>query len=484
MASNPIKNIAIIGGGITGLAAAHHINTSTPGIPIELFEASKRLGGVLFTEPVDGFLVEHSADMFTTVEPAGMDLCRSIGIDKHLIGTNSEFQRAFIASGDGLEPVPKGLNLMSPTDLDAIRSTPLLSEAGRKRFLEEETIPSRYAEASSPRELIDESLESFAIRRFGQEAFEKIIQPLVGGIYTADPAKLGMKSTLPQYLEMEKDHGSIIKAIQARMNERQLKTGNRDAIEGQSSGARYHLFVAPKQGMSSLIQAIESQLTNVQFSLGQTITQVERSSAGWILRNQQGMEKFFSHLIVTCPSPVAAKLLSDADPQLAGLLRQITFASSAVVVQGYRRTAIDHPLNGFGLVVPRSEGRSILAASFSSIKFNGRAPEDSVLIRSFLGGGCQSELLEYDDQRLVELSYADLKDLLKVSGSPLFQKVIRWNESMPQYHVGHVELVDEIESRESKIQGLAIAGKCYRGVGIPACIRSGQRAANKILADY
>ena len=458
--------IAIVGGGITGLAAAHRIGELNPGLKIDLFEATDRPGGVLHTERQGDFLVEHSADMFTTMDDAALKLCERLGIADDLIGTNEGFQKAFILQQNELVPVPPGLNLMSPSDLDAIRQTPLLSDEGKQRFLEEENVPAKP-------EYSDESLFDFATRRFGIEAYEKIIQPLVGGIYTADPKKLSMRATLDRYLQMEQKFGSVIRAVAQNKQARESK---------QTSGARYNLFVAPRLGMKSLINRLREQIPDNSIHFDTPVSRIEKRGSEWVLE-VDGKAHEYSAVILTCPPDIAAKLIEPIDKDLSEALKQITCASSAIVVQGFERAQVGHALDGFGFVVPLVEKRKILAGSFSSVKFSGRAADEHVLMRSFVGGACQPELLQHNDQEVTNIVNEELQSILKIDGQPLFEKVVRWNNSMPQYHVGHVDLVANIEQQVQGIPGLAIAGKAYKGVGIPACVASAENAAEAILSS-
>ena len=461
-----------MGGGITGLAAAHHLEELNPDVEIDLFESDTRVGGVLQTEFSGGFLVEHSADMFTTRERAAIDLCERIGFADQLLETNRQHQRAFIAAGSKLVPVPRGLNLMTPSDLDAIRTTTLLSDDGKRRFLEEEKIPARTGD-------VDESLKAFAVRRFGKEAYEKIIQPLVGGIYTADPEKLSLQATLPQYHAMEKESVSIIAACRKA-------AGKGTSKEAKTSGARYNLFLAPRKGMGSLVEALANRLQRTSIRLDSRVTRVscnvDGNIANWSLTSQGKVMGSYAAVIATSPASDVAGCLDSRYAGLKQRLSEIRTASSAIVIHGFDRKQVCHPLDGFGFVVPLSEQRKILASSFSSIKFSGRCPEADVLIRSFVGGGCQAELLEHPDDEINEMALKELQELIGVR-QPSFSRLIRWNDSMPQYHLGHLTRVKQIEDEVNGIPGLELAGKWLRGVGIPACIESGENAATR-CHDY
>lgn len=463
------RRVAVIGGGISGLSAAHRLRELAPETQITLLEASDRLGGVLGTERRDGFLVERSADMFTTREPWALDLCQRLGIADQLIATNQAQRRAYVVHRGQLVEIPEGFTLMSPAKIRPVLDTPLLSWQGKVRLAGEYFIPPQ-------RDQADESLTSFATRRFGREAFERLIQPIVGGIYTADPDKLSLAATLPQFLEMEREHGSVIRATrrQQRMA-RQRET---------SSGARYGLFVAPRDGMQTLVDALAATLPPEAIRLR---TPVERLSAQldgtWIVQTSQQSETFDA-VILAVKAPVAGRLLFTVSTALATDLSHIPYAGAALVVMGVRREQVAHPLDGFGLVVPAVENRRILAASFSSIKFAGRAPEGSVLIRVFVGGALQPQLMELDDDAIRRLAQEELGELIGLAGEPIFCDVNRWNGAMPQYHVGHLQMVAAIEERAAQLPNFALAGNAYRGVGIPFCIRSGEQAAETILGQF
>ena len=482
-----IRHVAVIGGGITGLAAAHRLRELDPSLGVTLFEASSRLGGVLRTERRDGFLVERSADMFTTGEPWALDLCRRIGLEDELTETCQENRRAFVVRRGRLIPVPGGFSLMTPTRIWPLVTTPLLSWSGKLRLAGEYFVRAR-------RDADDESLASFARRRLGNEVFRWLIQPLVGGIYTADPEKLSMAATMPKFVEMERKQGGLIRAVRRQAG---LSTTR------QASGARYGMFVAPRDGMSRLIDRLAETISppsnrakgtngpnesngphesNCSIRTNCAIERIEpREAGGWRLRLATDEALEFDAVVVATPAAVAARLLGPVDAQLADEVRSIQHASTAVVVRAYRRDQLTHPADGFGFVVPMAEGRRILAGSFASVKFEGRAPDGHLLMRIFVGGACQAELFELSDPEIERLVDQELADLLGVSGQPLFSQIVRWENAMPQYHVGHLDRVRRIEQLVAGLDGLELCGNAYRGVGIPFCVRDGQRAAERLL---
>lgn len=461
------RRIAVIGGGISGLAAAQQLLHRAPQTQLSLFEAGPRLGGVLGTTYRDGYLLERSADMFTTREPWALQLCQRLGIADQLIGTNTAQRRAFVVFRGQLVEVPEGFTLMSPAKISAVLKTPLLSWRGKLRLASELFVRPRTMTG-------DESLTSFVTRRFGREAFDRLIQPLIGGIYTADPAKLSLSATLPQFLEMERQHGSVIRAT--RRQQRASKT------KETSSGARYGMFVAPRQGMQTLVDALASALPSGSVHLNTPVERLTPQLDGsWIVQTPNSPPQTFDGVILATRAPTAGRLLMATSPALASDLSHISYAGAALVMLGVRREQIAHALDGFGFVVPAIEKRRILAGSFSSIKFAGRAPEGCVLLRAFVGGALQPELLERDDAELSQMVQEELRDLIGLSGEPQFCEITRWTGAMPQYHVGHLQIVQAIEERAGMLPNFALAGNAYRGVGIPFCIRSGQQAADRVL---
>ncbi len=466
----------MVGGGITGLAAALRLRDIDPQAKITLLESSDRLGGVLQTVRQDGFLIERGADNFITNLPWAVELCRRLGLADDLLATNEQLRQAYVVRQGRLHRIPAGFLLMVPQRIWPLLLSGLLSPWGKLRVLGEYFIPPRRAGG-------DESLASFARRRLGREAFERLVQPLVGGIYTADPEQLSLAATLPRFLEMERKHGGLLRG---RGHARQpAETAEGDA---GSSGARYSLFLAPREGLSSLVRACAEQLAPDSIRLASRATSlVRRTAGGWRVGlsapGQPDESIECDAVILALPAPAAAKLVAGASPELATALGRIAYAGVAVVSTGYRRDQVGHPLEGFGFVVPTKERRSILAASFSSVKFAGRAPQEHVLIRSFLGGACQAELAELADQPLGELVRRELGELIGARGMPVVCDIARWPASMPQYHLGHIELVESIQRLAAGLPDLALAGNAYHGVGIAQCIHSGQAAAERVLLD-
>ncbi len=461
--------VVVIGGGLTGLVAARRIamRAEAQRRPIEviLLEAKSRLGGAIWTDQRSGFLVEGGADSFITNKPQGVDLCRELGLEGSLIGTDPARRRSFVVRQGRLLPVPEGFVMMAPSRLGPILTSPILSIRGRLRLLLERFVPRKT-------DLGDESLAAFVKRRLGREAFDRLVQPLVGGIYTADPNELSIHATLPQFPAMERDFGSLIRASRLR------KRADKDA-----SGARYGLFVTLGDGMETLPRALAATLPTGSIRTDSPVRRIMRPDplGPWRVELLDGAPIDASAVILTTEAHASARLVDGFDPELALHLRSIPYASSAIASVAYRRDAIAHPLDGFGAVVPIIEGRSILAMSFSSIKFPNRAPADSALIRVFVGGATQPELFDLDDEAIGAIVCRELGELIGASGDPLFLEVARHPRGMPQYTLGHQDRVATIRRLQSFHPGLGLAGNAFDGVGVPDCIRSGQEAADAVF---
>ena len=457
-----MNRIVVVGGGITGLAAAHRVHEINPAIKVTVLEASDRLGGTIETAHRDGFLLERGPDSFISEKPEALALAKRLGLESQIIQTNELFRRSFIVGNGRLRAVPEGFQLLAPSRMWPFIASDIFSIAGKARMAADLFLPRKSTNG-------DESLASFVRRRLGEEALARMAQPMVGGIYTADPETLSLRATLPRFLDMEQKHRSLILAMLRQG--RAQKTG--------TSGARYSLFLSFDRGMQVLVDALTR--INADFRVK---TRAQRVSLDqrWTITTDKGEQLKADAVCLAVPAFIAASLLADVDPRLADKLRAIKYASTATINFGYRRTAIKHPLNGFGFVVPIIEKRSLIACTFSSVKFAGRAPDDHVLLRAFAGGALQPEIFALDEATMATRVEADLRELLGISEEPLFVEVAKWERSMPQYEVGHLDRMNEIDSLVAKLPGLALAGNSYRGAGIPDCIRSGESAVAALLA--
>jgi protoporphyrinogen/coproporphyrinogen III oxidase len=455
--------IAVIGAGISGLAAAHRLTELVPDAGLTVFEASNRPGGVLDTAHRDGYLIERSADSFITKYPWAFDLCQRIGLADELIPTDETRRRALVVHNGQLHRVPSGFVLMTPNKRWPILTTPILSLRGRLRVLAEPFAPRRPAGEAG-----DESVGAFARRRLGDEAYERLVQPLLGGIHTADADHLSLAATFPEYVAQEQFHGRI----------------QCNAAKQSDSGARYGMFVAPRAGMSSLIDALAARFPAGSLRLATRVTNLRRIANQWQVTTSAGSTESFDAAIVALPAPAAAKLFARLDAKLSADLAAIQYASCAIVCLAYRRDQFGEPPDGFGFVVPRIERRQIIAGSYASEKFPGRAPENAVLIRVFIGGAIAPELAELPTDELQRLAHDELASLMRITGTPLWSDVTCWPASMPQYEIGHLERIERIETRTATHPGLALAGNAYHGVGIPQCVHSGEAAAELVLKQF
>jgi oxygen-dependent protoporphyrinogen oxidase len=462
------KKVVIVGGGISGLSCAYHLQegakeASLP-IDIELIEADSRLGGKIQTERREGFVLEGGPDSFITQKRWGLDLCRKLGLEERLIRTASLPKKFFLLRSGRLHPIPEGMLLMLPGQIVPFALSPIVSPLGKLRMSLDILIPRRREEG-------DESLGSFVRRRLGEEALEILAEPLMAGIYVADPEELSLAATFPLFLEMEKKHGSLLLAMLARG----------DAPRPRSD---WTLFVSLREGVSELVARLSERLSEVRIRLGEKVDRVnERERRFEILSADRG-PSVADALVLSTPAPVSAGLMREIDSELSRRLSEIGYVSTATVSLAFRRGEIKHPLDGFGFVVPKREKKRLLACTFNSSKFPERAPEGSVLIRGFLGGAKDPTAVRMDDEEMVGVALNELKSVLGILGQPIFSKVVRWIGANPQYRIGHLEKVAAIEAAAEKHPGLYLIGAAYRGVGIPDCIHQGARAAEKILRSF
>jgi protoporphyrinogen/coproporphyrinogen III oxidase len=460
--------LLVVGGGITGLSAAHRAVelARERGIALDLtlIEARGRLGGSIASERADGFLVEAGPDSFLSEKPWALALCRRLGIEDRLVRTDDRFRKIFVWSRGRLHPLPDGFQLLAPTAMLPFVTSSLFSLPGKLRMALDLVLPRGAGD--------DESLGAFVRRRLGAEALERVAQPLVAGIYTADPDDLSLAATMPRFLDLERKDRSVILGLRRALR--------RTPLPG-TSGARWSLFVTLGGGMEELITTLAGRLPAGAVVLGQRVSMLERTGDRWRVTTAEAGGFEAERVIVATEAHATARLTRYLDPALATLLEEIPYASAATVSLGYRRADVPHALDGFGFVVPRTEGRALLAATFSSVKYPGRAPEHHVLIRGFLGGMLDGAVLGEDDGALVARAREDLTTTLGITAPPVLTRLHRWPASMPQYRVGHLARVETIERLSGALPGLSLVGGAYRGVGIADCVRSGEAAAERAM---
>ncbi|MDX1563914.1 MAG: protoporphyrinogen oxidase [Phycisphaeraceae bacterium] len=454
--------LVVIGGGISGLAAAHRLGELAPEAELQLLESDDRIGGVIRTVRRDGYLVEMGPDNFITTKPEAVALIKRLGLEDQLQSTADENRGALVVRNGRLYPVPEGFTMMAPTRIGPILTTPILSWRGKLRLGLEPWV--RAGNHGG-----DESLASFVTRRFGREALERLVEPLVAGIYTADAETLSLEATFPQFLEMERKHGSVVRAMRRTMKKKST-----------DRGARYSMFKTLRDGMETLPEALERKIGTQRIRTGCGVSRLERGERLWHLILEDGSSMEADGVVVATSTTAAGRLLADVDAALAEALFEISFKSSAVVTMGVGREQVSHPLKAFGFVVPRIEKRRLVACSFSSLKYAGRAPEGSLLLRAFFGGELDEPVVDLDDAALGQLAETELKDLIGLQGQPQWVQVQRYR-AMPQFHVGHLGRVEKIERAVAEQPNLVLTGNGYRGMGIPDCIRQAEAAAESLL---
>lgn len=459
--------VLVVGGGVSGLASAWCLGKA--GASVTLLEASDRFGGVIRTTKHDDLVIEHGPDCFISTKPAALQLCRELGIESELISTRPEFRRSFILQRGKLVPIPPGFFLLAPTSIGALVRTPLLSWPGKLRAAMDLVIPATGPDG-------DESLASFVTRRFGDEVLDRIAQPMVGGIYTADPQKLSLAATYPQFLEFERRQGSVIRGLM------KSGSGRGTATEGakDAAGPRYGLFVSVRDGMGRIVERLVESLDAQDLRTGCEVRRIERDGSAW-----KAAGETFDGVVLALPNHRAAHILAASmgggAAELAEWLGKVEYAGCAIVNLAFKTEQVAHRMDGAGFVVPLVEGRQILAASFSHSKWSHRAQAGVALIRVFIGGAVQEPVLNRTDAELIGLALSELDSILGITGQPVFQTISRWQKAMAQFHVGHLSLVARIRELERRVPGFALAGNGFEGVGIPDCIASGRAAAARVM---
>lgn len=462
-----MKDAIIVGGGMAGLATAYFLQRGARDLPLEytLVERQPRFGGKVVSEHLDGFLVEGGPDSMFVGKPWGIDLCRELGLEDQLINANPGLRKVYVLWGGRLREMPEGILALVPTRFWPFVSSPLVSPLGKLRMGLEAFIPPR-------REDGDESLAHFVRRRLGEEALVKIAEPLLAGIYVADPERMSLKSTFPRFLELERRYGSLLRGALAARHSRR----------SNANGGNASPFVTLRDGMEEMVEALVGRLDPSALLSGRRVVSLTRRSAGFEVGLDDGRRLRGRSVVLATPAFVAAELIEPLDRSIAGSLREIRYISTATVSLGYRRSEFSHSLNGSGFVVARPEGRALTACTWSSSKFPGRAPEDRVLVRAFFGGPGLEEPVHLGDEDLLDLAASEIRQILGVTGEPVLARVHRWVRGNPQYDVGHLQRIEALEEDSKRLPGLFLAGSPYRGVGIPDCVRDGRRAAREVLA--
>ncbi|MGA2643819.1 MAG: protoporphyrinogen oxidase [Candidatus Sulfotelmatobacter sp.] len=460
-----MTRIAIIGGGISGLTAAFTLEEQRRAGEIEysLYESSPRLGGVLRTENVDGCLVEAGPDSFITEKPWAADLCRRLGLGDQLIGSIDADRKTYIFVRGRLIPMPDGLMFMVPTKILPTGFSPLFSWTTKLRMAKELLHPPRAGEG-------DESVASLVERHYGAEMVDRLADPLLSGVYGGEAASLSVRAVLPRFAEMERTYGSLGRAMLAA-REKNPRPANKPAAP---------LFTSLKNGMQQLVETLVPRLNQASLITNSPVQSIQPRTGGWSV--SAGLRSdHFNAVIVALPALAAAKLLSTCSPELSAELAAIGYSSSITVGLGYDRSVREALPPGFGFLVPRSEGKRLLAATFVHNKFPHRAPDDRALLRCFFAGSNAENIWQLSDDAMVAIVRNELQEILGVRAAPLFARVYKWKFAMAQYGVGHLERLARIELLRQQLPALTLAGNGYRGIGVPDCIRSGADAAKQVL---
>jgi oxygen-dependent protoporphyrinogen oxidase len=465
-----MKRIAIIGGGISGLSAAHTLEEKRQsGTPIQyvLFESSPRLGGVLVTDRVDGCLVEAGPDSFLTEKPWAADLCRNIGLGDQLIGSNDSERKTYILARGKLVVMPDGLMFMVPTKIMPTVFSPLFSWRTKVRMAAEWFHPPHKASE-------DETVAEMVERHYGSEMVELLADPLLSGVYGGEASQLSVRAVLPRFADMESKHGSLGRAMLAA----------RKKMGAAANVPARPLFTSLKDGMQQMVDALVARLDANALKTSSLVQSIIPQDDGWTVSAGYRSDQFDA-VIVATPTHAAAAVLQGTDENLSRDLGEIKYSSSVTVTLGYDEKVRRSLPPGFGFLVPRSEGRRMLAATFVHNKFPHRAPENRALVRCFLGGARDEQILQSGEEEIFEIVRDELRQIVGIAldAEPLFARVYKWKSAMAQYSVGHLERLQRIESLRQKLPGLALAGNGYSGIGVPDCVRSGAEAAGKILAE-
>jgi protoporphyrinogen/coproporphyrinogen III oxidase len=445
--------VVVVGGGITGLSAARRLTDA--GASFLLCEAGQRLGGKIVTECIGGFIIEGGPDCFLAAKPDGLALVRQLGLEGRLCTTDPAHRGTYVRKGDTLHRLPEGLSGLVPTRIAPLLTTRTLSLLGRARAGLEALLQSRPAAG-------DESIAAFARRRFGREAYDWLIEPLLSGIYAGDGEQLSLAATFPMLAQAERAEGSVLRAMARR--------------KPPAGG-----FVTLIGGLGELIDALARRLPRDRIRLGAPVTAIERSGAAYRVSVADGSTVTCDRVILGLPAHAAAPLIAPLDQRIARELAEIPFVSTATVSLGFAPGAVGRELHGYGFLSPRAAGGPLVAGTWTSHKFPQRAPFAGTLVRFFLGRAGNEHVIHQPDDQLIAVARSELRRLCAVTATPVLARVFRWPGSMPQYVVGHRARLERLDALLRGVPGLLLAGASYRGIGIPDCIASGWAAAASAL---
>lgn len=454
--------VAIVGSGVSACACA--VRLKQKGIEFTILEKENVPGGKLVTDRVGDLVVEGGPDSFLPEKHWTLDLIREVGLSDQLLPTNEEHKGTYIYSRGRLHRLPEGVMLMVPTMITPLMRSRLISWPGKIRMGMELFVPKK-------KSVDDESLARFVSRRLGRECLERIAEPLVAGIHTSNPDNMSVRATFPRFLDMEQKSGSLIRGM--------VRAMKKNASPGKGSGSGMTYFMSLKGGMQDLMSTCFRFVGADNIATGSAVRSITRTAGGYAVTigSEQAV---FDAVVLTAPSYSAADMVKAMDPYLAGRLSSIEWSSTATISLAFRKEDLPSNLPGFGFLVPRVEKRRISAATWSSVKWSFRAPPDRVLVRCFVGGGHDEELVFYEEADLVRIVREELESISGIRANPVASRIYRWEKSMPRYTVGHLDLVASIDEALSACPGLFLIGSSYRGIGIGDCVKSGFDAAERI----
>ena len=463
-----VPKIVILGGGVSGLAVAHALLRPAGAFDITLVERERRLGGNIRTVRRDGFVLDGGPDSWVVTKPHATALAKSLGLEPRFIPTRAENRHVYIAWAGELHPLPEGMVLGIPTEVMPIVKTPLFSWDAKLRMALEPLIPPRAWLGEE-----DESIGAFVARRLGDEVAERLAGPLLGGIFAGDAFDLSVRAAFPQFVEAEKRHGSLVRAMRVMRAARKASAG-----EGSA-------FLSLRGGLNELIDALEAKIApqvQIRTGCGAKAVRARGEGGGYVVELESGEVLEADDVVLAAPLPALPALTRSLDPVLADRLGEFEAASTATVFLAFPGEAVTRPLDATGFLVPREMRRPILASTWVSSKWEHRAPAATVLLRVFFGGATGEPVLQNEDEELVTLARKELFSLMGIRAAPYFAHVFRFTRASPQPKVGHLGRVRRAKERIAEWPGLHVIGNGFEGSGLPDCVKYAEAAAGEILA--
>jgi len=452
-------SVAVIGGGISGLTAAYELVKA--GIACTIVDPLPVLGGVIRTENAGGCLIEVGPDSFLAQKPWALELIKELGLGDQVIGSNDERRRTFVLRNGRLIQIPEGLQFMAPTRIAPVLKSPLLGIGAKLRMATELL---RQPRGERP----DRSVAEFVTDHYGGEVNEYLAQPMLAGVYGAEPETLSVNAVLPRFVELETRYGSLSRGLMAGMKKAR-----------STNGPRPSLFLTLRGGMQTLTDALATRIAGQAKRVQGRAVGLERTNGRWTVQLENASVEADA-VVLALPAYESAQLLAPIDSEIPGPLRSIPYGSSITVGLVYERPSFSHPLNGFGFLVPRAEGRLLAACTWVGTKFDGRTTDDRSLLRAFMSGSKAQERMSQTPEKLAREVDAELKQLMRYSADPVEWRTAVWNRAMAQYPVGHAKIIAQIRGREAEIPGLSLIGNAYAGIGIPDCIRLARDAVGRL----